>query len=322
MKWSTLKARLIEEGRTRVRGIDDEIFIACSTAGPGAGGPGAIFFSQGNCRVRLTIDPDANIEVVHTGGGEAELHLDGEIIHGRIEKVGLHCPRQAYITVSEGCIYRCRYCPVPAQEARVKTPEEVAKLVEGVLDRIDAISLTSGVVGSPKEDEDRVVLVVERLKKYKKPIGVSIYPLPGTPERLYKLGVEEVKFNIETATGDLFGRMCPGLSWQGLWDALEESVSLFGKNHVFSNIILGVGESNEEMMACIDRLCSMGVIPVVRPLTPAAELKEFTRPSAGRILAICRYQGKALEKAGLEPWKARTMCVACTGCDCAPWRDL
>ena len=322
MNWSELKTRLIEEGRARVRGIDDEIYIACSTAGPGAGGPGAIFFSIGNRRVRLTIDPDADLEVVHTGGGDAELHLDGMTIQGRIEKVGLHCPRQAYITISEGCIYRCRYCPVPSQEPRVKTPEEIAGLVEGVLDRIDAISLTSGVVGSPKEEEDRAARVIERLKQYNKPIGVSIYPLPGTPERLHRLGVEEVKFNIETATRELFERMCPGLSWQGLWDALEVSVELFGRNHVFSNVILGLGETDDEMRACIDRLCGTGVIPVVRPLTPAAEQKNYERPGAGRILAICRYQGEALEKAGLHPWEARTMCVACTGCDCAPWRDL
>ena len=120
----------------------------------------------------------------------------------------------------------------------------------------------------------------------KLPIGVSIYPLPSSPARLKEAGAIEVKFNLETATEELFAEMCPGLVRQDAEDALRESVPLFGRDHVFSNIILGLGETDDEMSACIERLCRDGIIPVIRPLTPGGDLKKAQRPDPQRILKI------------------------------------
>jgi biotin synthase-related radical SAM superfamily protein len=321
MRWIELKARLLEAGSARITGLPLEGRTERSKAGPSAGSSGSVFFSHEGRRVRLGIDPASPVELVHLGSGRAELHIDGETLEGRIEEVGLHCPRQAFVTVSEGCIFRCRYCPVPSQPPRVKSPEEVVKMVEGVIDRIDAISLTSGVVGSVDEDEARVLEVVKRLGRFGLPIGVSIYPGPHTPDRLYEAGVDEVKFNLETATPDIFAVMCPGLDWHGIREALVRSVTLFGRNHVFSNVILGLGETDEEMEGCIEDLTAMGVIPVIRPLNPVAGCRDFPRPDASRMLRIFSSLDDALTRARLDPREAKTMCVACTGCDLVPGRD-
>ncbi|HDR73759.1 MAG TPA: radical SAM protein [Methanoculleus sp.] len=322
MNWTHLKARLLSAGTVRLTGEPADRFVERSRAGPGAGGEGSVFFTPGDRRrVRLSLDPASDIELVHRGEGRAELRIRGEVVAGRFEAIGLHCPRQAYITVSEGCIFRCSYCPVPLQEARVKTPDEVAALVERVLPEIDAISLTSGVVGSVEEDERRVLEVVRRVASFGKPVGVSIYPLAETPRRLHALGVAEVKFNVETATEALFRRHCPGLDREALMDALRDSVDLFGRNHVFSNVILGLGETDEELEQCIEELCAAGVIPVVRPLTPSAGCAGFERPSAARIETICAVHARHLAQAGLDPAQALTMCPACTGCDLVPGRD-
>jgi biotin synthase-related radical SAM superfamily protein len=321
MNWLELKARLLETGTVRVTGAPVVHAIERSRAGPSAGGSGSIFFAVGDQRVRLAVDDQSPVGIVHLGGGIADLLLDGETIHGRIEEVGCHCPRQAYITVSAGCIFHCRYCPVPFQEVWVKTPDEVASLVEGVIDRIDAISLTSGVVDSVEEEEERVIAVIKRIRGFGKPLGVSIYPRQGTAARLRALGVAEVKFNLEAATPELFAAVCPGLEWEFLWEVLDESVALFGRNHVFSNVILGLGETDEEMEACIRRLARAGVIPVVRPLTPEAELKGADRPDTKRLIRIFDIHRDALAAAGLDPCVASTMCTACTGCDLVPGRD-
>lgn len=103
--------------------------------------------------------------------------------------------------------------------------------------------------------------------------------------------------------------------------ALRESVALFGRNHVFSNVILGLGETDEEMECCIKDLCAEGVIPVIRPLTPAAGLSGYERPSAARIEKICAVHERYLAREKLDPARALTMCVACTGCDLVPGRD-
>ncbi len=321
MEWRTLKALLLEEGGASVHGAGIEEYTGRSTAGPSALGRGSVFFTNGKQRVRLSIRPDSPIPILHAGNGEAILRKGDLEIRGRLEPVALHCPRQAYITVSERCIFRCRYCQVPLQPGRVKTAEEVRSLVESVADRIDAISLTSGVADTVAGEERRVLDAVREVRRFDLPIGVSIYPTLETPGRLLNAGVNEVKFNVEAATPVLFARMCPGLDWQEMWAVLERSVDLFGEGRVYSNVIVGLGESDAELEGCIDALVERGVIPVLRPLNPAAELAGCRRPSAARLLSLCAYQETALRKGGLDPRSARTLCTACTGCDLTPGRD-
>ncbi|WP_048151878.1 radical SAM protein [Methanolacinia paynteri] len=320
MNRTGLKAALLEVGTARVTGMPVDLSDG-SHAGPGAGGTGSVFFSFDGILVRLSIDNGSKVTIEHIGDGNAVLHFGDIIQEGVIEPVALHCPRQAYITISEGCIFKCRYCNVPFQEQKIKTPEEVVSMIEEVADDIDCISLTSGVIGSPEEDEERVLEIIRKVKKFSLPVGVSTYPLPGTPGRLHDLGVAEVKFNLEAATPELFSEMCPGQDRNRILAALKESVELFGKNHVFSNIILGLGETDDEMKTCIKELCEAGIIPVIRPLNPKAELSDFPRPSAERIMNIFEYHKARLKENGLDPAKAMTMCVACTGCDLTPGRD-
>ena len=194
-------------------------------------------------------------------------------------------------------------------------------MVESVRHRIDAISITSGVLESIEDEESYVLEVVKHLSVYDLPIGVSIYPTDQTPDRLRALGVAEVKFNLEAATPGLFAMMCPGLDYDLLWQVLDRSVQLFGKNRVFSNVIVGLGETDAELETCIKQLTSLGVIPVLRPLNPVADLAGTGRPSAERLKSIFIMHERALAAAGLDPRLAVTMCTHCTGCDLVPGRD-
>jgi biotin synthase-related radical SAM superfamily protein len=304
-----------------VTGEPAERYIARSTAGPGAGGSGAVFFAVGSQRVKLALNERSTIEIVHRGDGVAELHYNGTIVSGRLMEPGLHCPEQAFITVTESCIFACRYCSVPRLSGRRKTIEEIIAMVEAVRHRVRSISITSGVAGSIEEEEAYVLDVVKHLTVFGLPIGVSIYPTDQTPDRLRALGVVEVKFNIEAATPALFTAMCPGLDYDRLWQVLDRSVALFGKGRVFSNVIIGLGETDVEMEACINKLTSHGVIPVLRPLNPVAGLTGMQRPSAERLKKVFAVHERALTTAGLDTRQARTMCTNCAGCDLVPGRD-
>lgn len=319
--WAEIKAALLSLGGVRVEGVPVQGFTARSSAGPGAGDTGSFFFSTGTRRVRLTIRPDSPATLRHHGDGDASITLGDRTVGGRLEEIALHCPRQAYITVSGSCTHRCRFCSVPLQQGRRRSPDEIVRLVAGVRDTIDAISLTSGVTRDPVEEESYVLGVVDRLAPFDLPVGVSIYPLAGTARRLHDHGVAEVKFNVETATATLFGRMCPGFDREDVISALRESVALFGKGRVYSNVLIGLGETDREMAGCIEDLTGMGVIPVLRPLTPAGDLADWSRPTAKRLLRLFSIHRDALHRAGLDGRMAETMCAACTGCDLAPWRD-
>lgn len=319
--WADLKARLLHAGTAHLNGVAAEEFIAESRAGPGAGKGGSVFFSMDGRRVRLTLSDSGQVEIRHTGNGQALLRFEGREYPGILEKPGLHCPRQAYLTITGSCIFHCRYCSVWKNPGPRRSIDVIEAMVASVFPDIDAISLTSGVLTDIHEEEDYTIDVIRRLLKFRLPIGVSIYPGRETPFRLKNAGVSEVKFNLETATSQLFSIMCPDLSRDDAFTALCTAVPLFGRNHVFSNIILGLGETDEEMTTCITTLCQNGIIPVIRPLTPGGDLTDFKAPEPSRIIRIFRIHEEILSRYGLSPKKALTMCPACTGCDLIPWRD-
>lgn len=323
MEWKRLKAELLAEGGVRVEGAPVDQYTSSSSAGPGAGGSGSVFFSDGTHRVRLSQNQKSPITLIHLGDGDARLRRGDEVISGMLEEIGLHCPRQAYITVTGSCRYQCRYCPVPSLKGRRKTPGEIVSMIEAVADQIDAISITSGVLFTCEEEEDYICTeILPLLQRIHLPVGVSIYPTERTPGRLHSLGVAEVKFNIETATEELFSQNCPGLERSAIWKALIDSVPRFGRGHVFSNLIVGLGESDQEIFDCIDELTAAGVIPCLRPLNPVAGLTGAERPTPERLIRLATYHAQALEREHLDPDMALTMCTTCTGCDLVPGRDL
>jgi biotin synthase-related radical SAM superfamily protein len=191
---------------------------------------------------------------------------------------------------------------------------------------VQAISLTSGVVESAEQETERVAMVVKALRaRFDLPIGVSVYPTASSTELLYAAGADEIKYNVETLDRNLFSRVCPGLDLGQVLDSLEEAVDTFGKNAVSSNFIIGLGEDDECLREGVTRLAEAGTIPVIRPVS-ASPLRagecDITRPSADRLLRLARMEKSVLAGSGLDPRRAKTMCLPCTGCDLTPFRDV
>lgn len=297
-----------------------------STAGPGAGGQ-SVFFRSGERMVRLAVVESSPLRLERRERGVSILKGDREIAHGKLVEPLLHCPDQAYITVSERCIYDCKFCAVPKLQGAVKSMQTVRRMVEGAQQTgcLRAISLTSGVEVSPRHEAQRVAKIVRDLKAFDLPLGVSVSPFPGVNQMLKRAGTDEVKYNLETVDRDLFPQVCPGISFQEIMDALQEAVDIFGKTRVFTNVIVGLGESDKTLRHGIEELAEMGVLPVLRAVYPhplrVGEV-EMTRPSAERLLSLARDLKKMLEKNDLRGDLAQTGCYRCTGCDLAPGRDL
>jgi biotin synthase-related radical SAM superfamily protein len=318
------KAALISYGEVQLSQQQPQGRI--STAGPGAGG-NSIFFRSGKHLVRLSVAPRAPLRLVQLDKGTALLQGDRELARGELVEPLQHCPEQAYLTVSERCIYNCKFCAVPKLQGRVKALAQVMNLVEQAREtgHLKAISLTSGVAVSPEEEVVKVAEMTRELQRFGVPIGVSVCPAPGANRILRNAGAVEVKYNLETSDRDLFARVCPGLSFQAIMDALAEAVLVFGRNRVYSNIIVGLGESDRSLRQIVDELTELGVMPILRAVYPhPLRLGEATmeRPSAERLLSLSRYLRRALDRQELRGDLALTGCYLCTGCDLVPHRDL
>lgn len=322
------KAELVSVGSAHI----DPALLAPSlrttaTAGPGAGGS-SFFIRSGDRRVRLSIRPDSPLQVVAHGNSVRVLRDGAIVARGSLEPALCHCPEQAYITISERCIFDCRFCPVPRLRGGVKDTVAVVKMVEEAAGRgkLKAISLTSGVAESPEREVQRVAEVVKVLKaRFDLPIGVSVYPTRDSSDILAAAGADEIKYNVETMDPVIFGRVCLGLSIPLILEALGRAVELFGKNSVFSNFIIGMGESDICVKEGVELLAGLGVIPVLRPISPSplrADEIWISRPSAERLLRLARMEKRILSAHCLDTRVAKTMCLPCTGCDITPFRDL
>lgn len=299
-----------------------------STAGPGAG-TSSVFFRSGEKRVRLSINKDSALSILKVEGeGNVGVFYQGkELVRGKLERAPAHCPDQAFITLCERCVFDCKYCPVPKLQGHVKSEEEVLSIVEEVLQagNLKAISLTSGVETSIEGEVERVLKLLPALKKYDVPIGVSVYPTEGCSRKFYEAGASEVKYNVETMDRKIFKKVCGDLSLDYILDRLREAVDVFGKNRVFSNFIIGLGESDDSVRDGVEALAQMGVIPILRPINPhplRAGDCFMERPSSDRLLKLAKLEAEILKKYGLDPGLAKTMCLKCTGCDLVPFIDF
>jgi len=322
-----IKAKLISIGSAD---IPDSILGRTTTpsAGPGAGST-SFFISSGGHRVRLTINRNSPLKVEKYNDGVVVL-LNGEpVVHGQLEDALSHCPEQAYITLTESCIYDCKFCPVPVRNGPRKSIEEILELVEEAknIGNMKAIAITSGVLESPEEEVDYTLKVINALKAigYKVPIGVSVYPTKNSSELLKEAGVKEIKYNVETMDREIFKNVCEGLSLDFILKSLEHAVQVFGKNRVFSNFIIGLGESDETVKEGVEKLASMGVIPVLRAIGVHPLRKgviEANRPSQERLLKLAKMHREILDRYGLRADVSETMCLPCTGCDMTPHHDV
>ncbi|MDD1703436.1 MAG: radical SAM protein [Methanoregula sp.] len=322
------KARLVGIGSAAIdASLLGTQFKTSATAGPGAGGS-SFFLSSGGHRVRLSIKPDSPLKVVPHNKGVAIVKGDEIIATGALEQPLCHCPDQAYITISERCVFDCKYCPVPVLNGQIKSIPTILSLVKEAEKNgtLSAISLTSGVADSPEGEVKRAVAVVRALREhYDIPIGVSVYPTVTSSEELFAAGANEIKYNVETMDREIFARVCPDLSLPAILEALEHAVTIFGKNHVTSNFILGLGESDEVVESGMEELARRGVIPILRPISPSPLRKgqiAVERPSGDRLLRLSRRHREILDRYGLDTRLAQTMCLPCTGCDLTPQRDV
>ena len=323
-----LKAELVAIGTVD---INESLLskISVSAAGPGTGLK-SIFFTSGGHRVRLEIKKGSPLKMSKANGDFAVLRDGSELVRGEIEPILAHCPEQAYITLSERCVYDCKFCSVPKLQGKIKSLDEAVAMVEQAQKSgtLKAIALTSGIVKSPEDEIDRVIEVVQAVKKYNVPIGVSVHPTKDSSQRLKDAGVVEVKYNVETMDRAIFERNCKGrkgLSLDFILDSLRDAVRVFGKNRVSTNFIIGLGETDECVREGVEYLAQMGVIPILRPITIPPLRKdelEATRPSAERLLKLAQMTREILDTYGLDVEEAQTMCLPCTGCDITPVRDV
>ena len=334
------KAELTLGGGVRLpRGFVFPYRVSTSTAGPGAGSASAVF-SFGGHRVKKSISYDSGEFELVEENSRLSMRRKGVpfLEEVKIEPIVFHCPEQAFFNLDQRCMFNCAFCVSPMLNKSLGkglSDEDMVRMTKEAINgqKVVSVSLTSGVFGSVSETVERFVSCVSKLRKEFPELPIGVEPYVSEKEHVKALkeaGATEIKLNIQSPNRAIFGKVCPQLDHDSIIEMLLYSVNVFGCGKVTSNMIFGMGETDEEIEKMTEFLCSKGVIPTFRalrinPMNHDHLVSAIGRQppvSADRAVKLARMQKEKLSAYGLDTRECRTMCIECTCCDLVPFRDL
>ncbi len=313
--------------------------LSRSTAGPGAGSS-SLVLSFGRFRVKKAITTEP-CEFRLVGDGPTYALMRGEetfLEDVRIQPTIAHAPEQAFFNLDTQCIYHCRFCTSPALEKKLTKgldPDKVVAMVRGLSQREDlrAVAFTAAVVKDPQSTVDKLAYVISKVREFLPDIPIGVEPYIDTWEQidqLKKAGADEIKLNIETFDREIFQKVCGELDLDHILETITYAVRVFGRGKVTSNIIVGMGETDANILQGVQELASRGCVATLRPLrlndlnrrpmTEALGIMEELTPE--RLLRLACEHRRILENNGLTSLTLHTMCHECGCCDIVPFRDI
>ena len=354
------KAELINHGKINIpKGFALPYYPSRSTAGPGAGGAGLVFGFSGT-RVKLTIvrDGSALFSLARKSAIDEKPDTDNDpirrCIEGKaytilkndeiflddvsLEPTLMHAPGQAFINITSKCIYDCSFCVSPdlnkgQKECTVDRWTELI-LVHANNPSLESVAITSGIPVSPHDTVMDMVKIIKAVHERMPDITIGVEPYLTSKEDidlLFEAGATELKLNLETPNCEIFEKICPGLDYTAIDQALKYAVTVFGRNKVCSNLIIGLGETDDEVLAAVDRLANAGVVATLRAVRVNDINREKIQRSLGyipesvpihRMLELAKKQKEILDNHGLTTVEFNSMCHRCKCCDIVPQQDV
>lgn len=221
-------------------------------------------------------------------------------------------PTTAYLmTYRMGkCTANCGFCPQARASkssaellSRVSWPAFptpnvltalAAKAKEGKIKRVCIQALNYPEVFGHLE-----VVVKEIKKSSAVPVSVSCQPLKSQNiELLKKAGVDRLGIALDAATEAIFdkvkGAIAGGVyTWEKQFRQLNEAIAVFGKGNVSTHVIVGLGETEKEVIQVTQKCVDIGVLPALFAFTPvrgtALEAKLPPKLEIYRRVQLARY---------------------------------
>ena len=216
-------------------------------------------------------------------------------------------PTTAYVMLGSECINNCAFC-TQAREAlgngnmlsRVAWPsfgrdevlKAMAKARPSGISRICLQCLMDPREVSDLPDVIRMIREVSGL-----PISVSISAVDdGMIRRIREAGAERIGIALDASSQPLFDLVKGSAvgnpyTWEGNWRSLRTAVDIFGRGNVSTHIIVGLGETDSEILEVLTRSLQEGILVSLFSYTPMKGTKEIG-PAPGleryRALQIAR----------------------------------
>ncbi len=218
------------------------------------------------------------------------------------------------LTYDEGCHAKCAYCGLSGSRVtdtewtdnsfiRVDWPvfpvEDVKRsLVDGTAPHVERVCVSMITLGRARED---CLEVVRDLSETISNISILITPTilnKDWLEEAKRAGADKVGIAVDTATPEIFDRL-RGMGvkgphkWEKYWRTVEESVEVFGAENVGIHLIVGIGETEKEIINTIQRAQDVGARTHLFSFFPeqGSQMEDWPQPPLGtyRRVQVARY---------------------------------
>ena len=142
--------------------------------------------------------------------------------------------------------------------------------------------------------------LIKEIKKQDIPVSVSCQPLNSQDIQLMKnAGANRIGIALDAATETIFRKIKSDTidnnvhSWQNKINLLKEATSIFGAGNVSTHLIVGLGETEKNIIDTIQWCVNFGILPALFAFTPirGTALEKQSQPNLTtyRRLQLARY---------------------------------
>ncbi len=200
------------------------------------------------------------------------------LMHNRMYRGAVNRCVNLLVHYPEGCSANCAYCGLAKK--RPGTYQEKSFIhvdwpLFSIAEIIDAINGAPGyvkrtcisMITNGKCKAHTLVMTRQLTEATKLPISILTSPTILEKEFLREArrsGADKIGVALDLATPDLFekyrGKGVSGPhSWEKYWQFMGDALSVFGPHNVGAHLMVGMGETEKEMVSLMHRLWQMGV---------------------------------------------------------------
>lgn len=193
------------------------------------------------------------------------------------------------LTYESGCKAACSYCGLGCSREhtldktfiRVKWPtysmEQILHQLK--VQRHPFKRVCISMITNHASMKDSVIIIRQFKENTDLPISVLVSPtvMKGREDlqKLYDAGADHIGISVDTATEELFeqhrGKGVKGPhKWKKYWELVNEAVEVFGPVNTGIHFVVGLGETEKEMVESIHRAYKMGVVSHMFSFFPEA----------------------------------------------------
>ena len=200
------------------------------------------------------------------------------LMHNRMYRGAVNRCVNLLVHYPEGCSANCAYCGLAKKRPgtygeksfiHVEWPLfSMTKIIDAINDAPSYVKRTCISMITNGKCKDHTLQMTEELTRNTK-LPVSILTSPTILDRdflhdIKRCGADKIGVALDLATPELFdtyrGNGVSGPHrWKTYWQFIKDALAEFGTNNVGAHLMVGMGETEKEMVMLMDRLWQMGV---------------------------------------------------------------